>query len=148
MLLLIPRWPHASTFIGCQALGFATTLLLAFGWSWRVVGDWMARPAIDRGALGNLVKLGSWQLAAQGGALIASQADRYLLGALLPPQFVGFYTIAQRLEEAVYIGVLKVGEILFRSLARYKKRLTIARPISCSALPGSSTCSPRVRLAD
>ena len=121
MLLLIPRWPQASTFLGCQALGFATSLLLAFGWSRRVAGDWMARPAIDRGALGHLVKLGGWQLAAQGGALIAAQADRYLLGALLQPQFVGFYTIAQRLEEAVYIGVLKVGEILFPFFSALQK---------------------------
>jgi O-antigen/teichoic acid export membrane protein len=113
MLLLIPFWPHASTFLGCQALGFAISLLLAFGWSRRVLGDWLARPAFHRRALGELIKLGSWQFAAQGGALIAAQADRYLLGALLQPQFVGFYTIAQRLEEAVYIGVLKVGEILF-----------------------------------
>ena len=121
MLLFIPRWPQASTFLGCQALGFATSLLLAFGWSRRVIGDWLARPAIDRGALGDLVKLGSWQLAAQGGALIAAQADRYLLGALLQPQFVGFYTIAQRLEEAVYIGVLKVGEILFPFFSALQK---------------------------
>ena len=113
MLLFIPRWPQASTFLGCQALGFATNLLLAFGWSRRVIGDWLARPALHRGALGELVKLGGWQLVAQVGGLIAGQADRYLLGALLQPQFVGFYTIAQRLEEAIYIGVLKVGEILF-----------------------------------
>ncbi|MFG3591848.1 oligosaccharide flippase family protein [Bradyrhizobium sp. RDI18] len=121
MLLLIPRWPQASTFLGCQALGFATSLVLAFGWSRRVIPAWLARPAIDRGALGNLVKLGGWQLAAQGGALIATQADRYLLGALLQPQFVGFYAIAQRLEEAVYIGVLKVGEILFPFFSTLQK---------------------------
>ncbi|WP_283806439.1 lipopolysaccharide biosynthesis protein [Bradyrhizobium murdochi] len=121
MLLLIPRWPQASTFLGCQALGFATSLVLAFGWSRRVIGEWLARPTIDRGSLGNLVKLGGWQLAAQSGALIAAQADRYLLGALLQPQFVGFYTIAQRLEEAVYIGVLKVGEILFPFFSALKE---------------------------
>ena len=91
------------------------------GWSRHVIGDWLARPAIDRGALGKLVKLGGWQFAAQGGALIAAQADRYLLGALLQPQFVGFYTIAQRLEEAVYIGVLKVGEILFPFFSTLQK---------------------------
>ena len=61
----------------------------------------------------DLVKVGAWQLAAQVSGLIAGRADRYLLGALLAPQFVGFYTVAQRLEEAVYIGVLKIGEILF-----------------------------------
>lgn len=113
MLLLIPIWPKASTFLGCQTLGFATNLVLAFALSRRTVADWLARPALHRGAFGNLVRLGSWQLAAQAGAVIAAQADRYLLGALLQPQFVGFYSIAQRLEEAVYIGVLKVGEVLF-----------------------------------
>jgi len=113
MLLLIPRWPQASTFLGCQALGFATNLVLAFGLSRRVIGEWLARPALHHGPLRNLFKLGSWQLVAQAGGVIAAQADRYLLGALLQPQFVGFYSIAQRLEEAVYIGVLKVGEVLF-----------------------------------
>ena len=44
-----------------------------------------------------------------------------MLGALLQPQFVGFYTIAQRLEEAVYIGVLKVGEILFPFFSTLQK---------------------------
>ena len=113
MLLLIPRWPHASTFLGCQALGFATNLAFAFGLSRRVSGEWMARPALHRAPLGHLVRLGGWQLAAQAGAVVTAQADRYLLGALLQPQYVGFYSIAQRLEEAVYIGVLKVGEVLF-----------------------------------
>ncbi|WP_249144352.1 lipopolysaccharide biosynthesis protein [Bradyrhizobium lablabi] len=113
MLLVIPTAPRASAFLGCQALGYATSLLVAVGWSRRSVGEWLARPAVYREALGGLFKLGSWQLAAQGGALFAAQADRYLLGALLQPQFVGFYSVAQRLEEAVYIGVLKVGEILF-----------------------------------
>jgi O-antigen/teichoic acid export membrane protein len=121
ILLFIPRWPQASTFLGCQALGFATSLLLAFAWSRRVVGDWLACPAINREALGQLVQLGGWQLVAQGGALVAAQADRYLLGALLQPQFVGFYTIAQRLEEAMYIGVLKVGEILFPFFSTLQK---------------------------
>ncbi|MBW5435859.1 oligosaccharide flippase family protein [Bradyrhizobium canariense] len=113
MLLLIPAAPRASTFLGCQALGFATSLIVAFAWSRSAVKDWLARPAIHRDALGRLVRLGGWQAAAQGGALFAGQADRYLLGALLQPQFVGFYGVAQRLEEAVYIGVLKVGETLF-----------------------------------
>ncbi|MBR0875115.1 oligosaccharide flippase family protein [Bradyrhizobium tropiciagri] len=121
MLLLIPLAPRASTFLGCQALGFTTNFLMAFGWSRRTIGEWLSRPALDRGALHALVKLGGWQFAAQSGALLAGQADRYLLGALLQPQFVGFYSVAQRLEEAVYIGVLKVGEILFPFFSTLQK---------------------------
>lgn len=113
MLLLIPLAPRASTFLACQAVGFATNLLMALAWSRCAIRDCLARPALDRGALRALAKLGGWQFAAQSGALFAGQADRYLLGALLQPQFVGFYSVAQRLEEAIYIGVLKIGEVLF-----------------------------------
>ena len=124
MLLLIPRWPQASTFLGCQALGLATGLVVSFALSGLVVREWIARPALHRGPLGGLVRLGGWQFAAQGGGLIAGQADRYLLGAFLAPQFVGYYTIAQRLEEAMYIGVLKIGEILFPFFSSLHKEST------------------------
>ena len=113
MLIFVPASPLASTFLGCQALGFAAGLVVSFVLSRQLAGEWLARPALYREPLGGLMSMGGWQFVAQGGALIASQADRYLLGAFLAPQFVGYYTIAQRLEEAIYIGVLKVGEILF-----------------------------------
>ena len=44
-----------------------------------------------------------------------------MLGAFLAPQFVGYYTIAQRLEEAMYIGILKIGEILFPFFSSLQK---------------------------
>ena len=113
MLAFVPASPLASTFLGCQALGLAAGLVLSFVLSRQLAGEWLARPELYREPLGGLMSMGGWQFVAQGGALIASQADRYLLGAFLAPQFVGYYTIAQRLEEAIYIGVLKVGEILF-----------------------------------
>jgi O-antigen/teichoic acid export membrane protein len=121
MLVLVPRWPQASTFLGCQALGFAAGLLVSFALSRQVVGKWIAAPALHRGPLGGLVNMGAWQSAAQGSGLIANQADRYLLGAFLAPQFVGYYTIAQRLEEAMYIGILKIGEILFPFFSSLQK---------------------------
>jgi O-antigen/teichoic acid export membrane protein len=121
MLVLIPLWPQASTFLGCQALGLAAGLLVSFVLSRQVVGEWVAAPALHRGPLSSLINLGAWQFAAQGGGLIASQADRYLLGAFLAPQFVGYYTIAQRLEEAIYIGILKISEILFPFFSSLQK---------------------------
>ncbi|MET4314162.1 oligosaccharide flippase family protein [Bradyrhizobium sp. RT4b] len=121
MLLLIPAAPHASTFLGCQTLGFAASLLMALAWSGGAMRQWLARPALHRDAFGRLIRLGGWQIVAQGGALFAGQADRYLLGALLQPQFVGFYGVAQRLQEATYIGILKVGEILFPFFSTLQK---------------------------
>ncbi|KYG24593.1 hypothetical protein SE92_33705 [Bradyrhizobium sp. AT1] len=113
MLVLLPDRPLPSTFMACQAAGlmanFAAVLVLAL----LSASHWMTWPALHREPIRRILHVGSWQVAAQGGALIASQADRYLLGIMLAPQFVGFYSVAQRLEEAVYIGILKVGEILF-----------------------------------
>jgi O-antigen/teichoic acid export membrane protein len=113
ILLLVPQRPLASTYLGCQAIGFATTLVAAIVLTRRLFAEWLGVPALHRLPTGHLVRFGIWQLLAQGGGLVAAQADRYLLGALLSPQFVGFYIIAQRLEEAIYIGILKIGEILF-----------------------------------
>lgn len=121
MFLLIPGWPHASTYLGCQALGFLAGLIGSVAISARAIPEWLARPAIYRSPLRDLVHLGAWQAAAQGGGLIAGQIDRYLLGAFLQPQFVGFYVIVQRLEEAIYIGVLKIGEILFPFFSSLQK---------------------------
>lgn len=121
ILLLVPNRPVASTYLGCQALGFATTLVAAVILSRRLFAEWLEGPALHRISTGHLVRFGVWQLLAQGGGLVAAQADRYLLGALLAPQFVGFYVIAQRLEEAIYIGILKVGEILFPFFSMLQK---------------------------
>ncbi|MBR0704838.1 oligosaccharide flippase family protein [Bradyrhizobium diazoefficiens] len=113
MLVLIPRWPFPSTFIACQTAGFAAILMLSVLLSRLSLFEWVSRPMLHRIWLTNLLHTGKWQVVAQGGGLISGQADRYLLGAFLQPQSVGYYVIAQRLEEAIYIGVLKIGEILF-----------------------------------
>lgn len=113
MLLLIPRWPLASTYLACQAAGFAASLAAALWLSRSVLSEWLSMPALHRRALQRLASVGSWQLAAQGGGVFASQADRYFLGAFLQTRHVGFYNVAQRLEEAIYIGVFKIGEVLF-----------------------------------
>jgi O-antigen/teichoic acid export membrane protein len=113
MLVLIPRWPFASTFIACQTAGFAAMLMLSALLSRLLLTEWVARPALHQTRLASLLDTGKWQVVAQGGGLVSGQADRYLLGAFLQPQNVGYYVIAQRLEEAIYIGVLKIGEILF-----------------------------------
>ncbi len=121
MLVLIPGSPLASTFLGCQALGFAAGLIVASVLSRQFAGEWLAPPALHHAPLRRLLNFGGWQFAAQTGGLIAAQTDRYLLGAFLGPQFVGYYTVAQRLVEAIYIGILKIGEILFPFFSSLQK---------------------------
>ena len=113
VLVLVPLRPTVSTYLGCQALGLAAGLVASCTMALRSLSGWVAIPSLHRPSLSTLVSFGRWQFAAQVLAVIATQADRYLLGMFLAPQFVGYYTIAQRLEEAIYIGILKVGEILF-----------------------------------
>lgn len=113
IVVLVPLRPTVSTYLGCQALGFAAGLIASSMMALRFVPGWAARPGLHRPSLSTLLGFGGWQFAAQVLAVIATQADRYLLGMFLAPQFVGYYTIAQRLQEAIYIGILKVGEILF-----------------------------------
>ena len=43
MLVLIPRWPFASTFIACQMAGFAAILMLSALLSRLSLAEWMAR---------------------------------------------------------------------------------------------------------
>jgi O-antigen/teichoic acid export membrane protein len=119
--VLVPMLPQTSTYLACQALGAAAMLVGAWAISSRRCAGSLSAPAFHRGEARDLARFGAWQLVAQGGGMVAAQADRYLLGALLPPEFVGFYVVAQRLEEAIYIGVLKVGEILFPFFSMLQK---------------------------
>jgi hypothetical protein len=82
-------------------------------WSRHVIGDWLARPAIHRGALGNLVKLGGWQFAAQswradcrtGGSLLARSSAAAAVRRIL-------YDCAA-VGKAMYIRCSKGQRILF-----------------------------------
>jgi O-antigen/teichoic acid export membrane protein len=121
IVALVPLWPRASTYVGCQALGFAASVIAAVVLACYRLGKWLAFPAYHHTPLSDLVNVGAWQMTAQASGLIAARADRYLLGVLLAPQFVGFYTVAQRLEEAVYVGVLKIGESLFPFFSTLQK---------------------------
>jgi O-antigen/teichoic acid export membrane protein len=121
IVVLVPLRPTVSTYLGCQALGLAAGLIASCMMSLRLAPGWIAGPTLHRPSLSALFSFGRWQFAAQALAVIATQADRYLLGMFLAPNFVGYYTIAQRLEEAIYIGILKVGEILFPFFTSLRK---------------------------
>jgi O-antigen/teichoic acid export membrane protein len=113
LFVALPMKPAASTFLACQSFGFVSGFLFALMLAIKRFPHQVRTPWIHRGPFLQIVRFGSWQASAQAGGMVAGQADRYLLGAYLGPQYVGFYNVAQRLEEAVYIGVLKLGEVLF-----------------------------------
>jgi O-antigen/teichoic acid export membrane protein len=95
------------------AAGFVLTLggwlfTLRHGVRWRKVFGGYRKPE-----LAALLHFGKWQGLAQLAGAFGNQIDRYALGALAPVAIVGQYNVANRLQEAAYIGVVKAGEVLF-----------------------------------
>ena len=96
-----------------MAAGFALSLAcwlftLRHTISWRKVFRGDRKPE-----LAALLHFGKWQGLAQLAGAFGNQIDRYVLGALAPVAIVGQYNVANRLQEAAYIGVVKAGEVLF-----------------------------------
>ena len=60
-----------------------------------------------------VLHFGKWQGLAQLAGAVGNQIDRYALAAFAPVAIVGQYNVANRLQEAAYIGVVKAGEVLF-----------------------------------
>lgn len=101
--------------------GYLTGVATSFGLTlacWLFVQRSSLRlPSIARGDLRTesraLLHFGKWQGMAQLAGAFGNQIDRYALGALAPVAVVGQYNVANRLQEAAYIGVVKGGEVLF-----------------------------------
>lgn len=105
--------PNALGFLLGVAGGFGLAMAawLCRWWStisWR--GVFSARATAQGKAL---LQFGKWQGIAQLAGVLGNQIDRYALGAMTPVSVVGQYTVANRLQEAAYIGVIKAGEVLF-----------------------------------
>ncbi len=70
-------------------------------------------PSLDKQIWQRAFKFGIWRAAAQMGAILANQSERFLLGVFLTPQAVGFYNVALNLEQRAYTIVFKMSEVLF-----------------------------------
>ena len=111
--LALTYWVRsAEGYLGGMALGFALSLA---AWLWMQRRDLSLRAlaVADREASRALLHFGKWQGLAQLAGALGNQIDRYALGALASVAIVGQYNVANRLQEAAYIGVIKGGEVLF-----------------------------------
>ena len=112
-LVLTAAIPTVDGYLAGVAASFALTLLT---WAWvrrrelRFRSLAAADLALERRAL---IQFGKWQGIAQLAGAFGNQIDRYALAALAPVALVGQYNVANRLQEAAYIGVVKAGEVLF-----------------------------------
>jgi O-antigen/teichoic acid export membrane protein len=105
--------PTLEGYLAGVAAGFVLTLggwlyTLRHDLRWRKVFGGNRKLEIEA-----LLHFGKWQGLAQLAGAFGNQIDRYALGALAPVAIVGQYNVANRLQEAAYIGVVKAGEVLF-----------------------------------
>ena len=113
VLALTWLWPTTEGYLAGVTLGFAvTTLAWITASRGRHSGLHILRGE-RREETSALMHFGKWQGLAQLAGAVGNQIDRYALAALAPVAVVGHYNVANRLQEAAYIGVIKAGEVLF-----------------------------------
>jgi len=115
LCLLVATWvaPTLLGFLSGTTLGFVITLLLTFGQARRCTGAMfpLVRPRLTD--VHRILSFCRWQAPAQLAGAVALQTDRYLLGTTATMSVVGQFNVATRLQEVVYMGVLKISEVLF-----------------------------------
>jgi len=106
-------FPSVKGYLAGVASSFVVTLL---AWLWVTRKSPLGRrwwATWHREELTSLLHFGKWQTLAQFAGAIGNQMDRYVLGVMAPAAVIGQYNAANRLQEAGYMGVMKIGEILF-----------------------------------
>jgi len=105
--------PDVEGYILALALGYWLTTLfwllstvVSFPWC-------LVRPGLHPRMTKSIAAFSGWQMLSQVVATLANQIDRYLLGAWVSANAVGYYNVSQRLEEVAYIGVMRTGDALF-----------------------------------
>lgn len=105
--------PAAEGYLGGVAAGFA---LSAIAW-WLVLRRdirWRGILRANRNAeLRSLLRFARWQGLSLLAGAFSNQIDRYTLGSVAPVSVIGQYNVANRLQEAAYIGAVRSGEVLF-----------------------------------
>lgn len=118
-------WPTVGGFLAGTAAGFAITAAWSL-WQVRRHADHLfpaTRP--DRTATRRILDFGRWQAVAQIAGAVALQTDRLVLGATSALSIVGQLNVATRLQEVVYMGVLKITEVLYPHFSA-----SAARPVA------------------
>jgi O-antigen/teichoic acid export membrane protein len=113
IVALLSFQPSLLFYVLGTALGFALAWIYWGLAANQLLPNIKLTPRLYRDVFRSSLHFGGWQTAAQVGSLLANQADKYLLGAFLSPAAVGVYNISLRLEQAAYVTVFKLSEVLF-----------------------------------
>lgn len=113
LITITTSWQSVAGFLVGTATGFALSAALSFWYLYRYVPNLFPVRQIDRNSLCKIRAFGGWQSVSQLFGAVALQSDRFLLGAAASMSVVGQFNVATRLQEVVYMGILKITEVLF-----------------------------------
>jgi O-antigen/teichoic acid export membrane protein len=117
--------PDLDGYLAGIGTSFGMTLV---AWAWALRHELAAALRASEPTAGasdsrrELLRFGRWQGLAQLAGTLGNQVDRYALGALAPVAIVGQYNVANRLQEAAYVGVVKASEVLFPRFSGLARR--------------------------
>jgi O-antigen/teichoic acid export membrane protein len=95
--------------------------LVAAGWaSWRaarILPRLRSPPVSAPSELHRLLGFGGWYTVANIGVMLATWGDRYVLGAFFAPRTVGFYSLAQQMQQLMGSLFTEAGDVLFPAVS-------------------------------
>lgn len=111
--LLLMTYHNLEAFTLATVCGQFTVLLFWYFASKKLLPTIRIIPKIDQEAWKNSFHYGGWQTIAQIGGILAQQAEKFIMGAILTVSTVGIYNVALRIEQTIYMLVHKLSEVLF-----------------------------------
>lgn len=110
-IFLMVAWaPSIIGYLAGIATGFVGCMILWWGSTIKYYHLRLNSPAKE---LKELLRSSGWQSASQISGVLANQCDRYILGVISNIAVLGQFNVANRLQEALYVCVVKAGEVLF-----------------------------------
>jgi O-antigen/teichoic acid export membrane protein len=113
LIVITNIWPSVEGFLFSTALGFSFALLLGLIFIRWKVPVLFPITAASRHSVGRILHFSQWQGVAQFVGSMSLQTDRFVLGFISTLSIVGQLNVAIRLQEVVYMGILKIAEVLF-----------------------------------
>lgn len=119
-----------------QAIGTSAAAAFAYARASAVLPGLRRRPSLDVAELRGLLSFGAWQTMANVGVLLANWSDRYILGAYFAPRAVGFYSLAQLLQQQLHAVFSEGSDVLFPAISHRQGMGDVAAARRLSLLAG------------
>jgi O-antigen/teichoic acid export membrane protein len=108
---------NAASVMLAQAVASAAAAAFAAWRAARLLPRRALSPAWDKAESRRLLGFGGWYTVANTGVILATWSDRYVLGTFLLPRAVGFYALAQQMQQLIGSLFSEAGDVLFPAVS-------------------------------